>query len=179
MVTNNENVDHPRSKRPIVRILDMNNIMSTQMPLPPLDRPHPPNIPTPSNHAHRTDIKLQEVRHLVVFQIKLDGVVGPDERVWVPDRSSVVRNDVGDASETERDALDFEELVFGFFGCDAVDRESAFDVVEDTEVFVGLFDRDDVHEAGRVCRIRTDFIIHLDEPLTNDDFDFTSIQSIF
>ena len=42
-------------------------------------------------------------------------------------------------------AADFEELVVCFLGCDAVNRESALDVVKQTEVFTGLLDGNNVY----------------------------------
>jgi len=42
----------------------------------------------------------------------------------------------------ELDAFDFAEFVFRFFGSDTVDRESAFDVVDETEVLTSLVDGD-------------------------------------
>ena len=75
-------------------------------------------------------------------------------------------------------SLDFAQLVFGFCRLDAVDREAAFGVVDESEVLAGLVDRDHVHVASWVCGVCSDFAIDFDETLHDNLLDFTAIESI-
>jgi hypothetical protein len=56
-----------------------------------------------------------------------------------------VRDNVRNATIANSNAANFEELVACFLGCDAVDRESALDVVKKTEMFTGLLDGNNVY----------------------------------
>ena len=51
-------------------------------------------------------------------------------------------------------------------------------VVKQAEVLVGLLDRDDVHETGRVGRIGARLAVDLDEPLHEDVLDLLASQRI-
>jgi len=179
MITDDKNVADTSSERPIKSILDVDNVKSSQMPLPANDSPHSAHVTPTRDHAHGADIEFDKVAELVVLQVEFDGVVDADEGVRIPDRPSVVRHDVRYASHAESDAFHLQQLVFGFFWCDAVDGEATFDVVNDAEVLVGLLDRDHVHEAGGVSDIRADFVVDLDEPLHEDGLHLPSIQCVF
>jgi hypothetical protein len=102
------------------------------------------HVTTTSDHDDVTGIELDKVGDFALLEVKLDGVVDLDERVGITDGSSVVGDDMRNTTGTDSNLLDLEELVGGFFGGDAVDGESTLDVVEKTEVLVGLFDGDDI-----------------------------------
>ena len=57
--------------------------------------------------------------------------------------------------------------------------ESAFCVVNQTEVLASLLDRDHVHIAGWVRGVGADLAIDLNETLHDDSFGFAAIESIF
>lgn len=97
-------------------------------------------------------LELDKVRDLARVNVKLDGVVDLDERVRVTDGATVVGDEEGDALASNLDALDLAELVLGFIGGDSVDGKSALDVVDETEVFAGLFNRDDVCWSRAISR---------------------------
>ena len=61
------------------------------------------------------------------------------------------------------DLGDLAELVACLLGGDAVDGESALDVIDKTESLVGLLNGDDVHETGWVGGVTSDFTVNLDE----------------
>lgn len=50
-------------------------------------------------------------------------------------------SDEGNAARAECDLANFEELVGGFLRGDAVDGESALNIVKETEVLARLLDR--------------------------------------
>ena len=77
-------------------------------------------------------------------------------------RPSIMRNQEWDSPFAQLHALDFGELVLGLLGCDAVDGEAAFGVVDEAEVLARLFDGDDVHEAGGVGCVGADFAVDFD-----------------
>jgi len=180
VVPDNEDVDDPRSEGMLIRVFNMNDIMSTHMPLPSRNNTNPPNVTATRNHALRPDVELDMFpRQLVILQIKLDGIIGFDEGVGVSNCAAIVRDDVRHTPKSQGDAFDFEEFVFGFVFGDAVDYESTFGVVDDSEVFFRTFDGDDIHEASGEPGISSDFIIHLDESLEDDIVDLPSIQGVF
>jgi len=68
-------------------------------------------------------------------------------------------------------AHDTAELVSGLFGGDAVDSESSLDVIDKTEVFIGLLDGDDVHESSGEVHISSHFAVNFDQSLHEDFLD--------
>ena len=76
-------------------------------------------------------------------------------------------------------AHDTAELVSGLFGGDAVDSESSFDVIDKTEVFIGLLDGDDVHESSGVVHISSHFAVNFDQSLKKfvTNFEFLLVTS--
>lgn len=61
---------------------------------------------------------------------------------------------------------------------DAVNSESALDVVEQTEVLAGLLERDDIHETAGVGVVGADLAVNLDKTLGGDEGDLTAGQSV-
>lgn len=122
----------------------MNDIESTNMSLTMDDNTSTSHVTPTSDHSDVPGLERHVVSDLVLLEVELDGVVDADGGVGVTDRAAVVGRDVRDTTRTEGDLADFEELVGGLLGGDAVDGESALDVVEDTEVLARLLERDDI-----------------------------------
>ena len=114
------------------------------VPLPRNNHTRSTHVSSTGNHDDVSGLKLYVVDNLVVDQVELDGVVGLDERVRVSDGSSVVGNEVRDTLLAELVGLDLQELVRSLFRGDSVDGESTLDVVQQSEVFTGSLDGDDV-----------------------------------
>lgn len=93
-------------------------------------------------------------------------------------RSRIVRNQEWDPALAELDALDLAQLVFSLLGLDAVHGEATLGVVDETEVFAGLLDGDDVHVTGRVGGVGADLAIDLDEALHEDGLDLAAVQGV-
>lgn len=123
----------------------MHHIKTTQMSLPVHNYTRSSHITSTSDHDNVTGIKLDEIGDFVLLKVKLNGVVHFDCGVRVTNCATIMGDDMGDAPSTNCYFTDFEQLVGGFFGCDAVDCESTLDVVEKTEVFAGFFDANDIY----------------------------------
>ena len=83
-----------------------------------------------------------------------------------------------DSSLAQLYPLDFGEFIFRFFCGNAVDCESSFSIINETEVLASLLDRDDIHEAGRVCGIGADLPVYFDKALHYDGLGFAGVESI-
>jgi hypothetical protein len=102
------------------------------------------HVAATGNHDDVTGVKRDVVNDLVLLEVELDGVVDLDGRVRVADRAAVVGDDVRDALVAGSDLADLEELEGRLLRRNAVYSEAALDVVEETEVFAGLLNRDNV-----------------------------------
>ena len=89
-----------------------------------------------------------------------------------------MRNQEWDSALAQLDTFDLSQLVFRLFCCNTVHCKSAFGIIHKAEILAGFFNRDDVLKPGGVGGISADFPINLDQPLHQDCFGFTAIQSI-
>ena len=89
-----------------------------------------------------------------------------------------MRNQEWDSTFAQLHPLDLCQLVFRLFAGDAVDCEAALCVVDKSEVLCRLFDRDNVHESGRISGVCADLAVNLDEALHNDGLGFAGVESI-
>lgn len=134
----------PSGKGSVQDVSDVDNVETTVVPLPRNDHTRSTHVSTTGNHDNVSGFKLDVVDNLVVDQVELDGVVGLDDGVGVSDSSTVVGDEVGDTLLAELVGLDLQELVGSLFRGDSVDGESTLDVVQQSEVFTGSLDGDDV-----------------------------------
>ena len=65
-----------------------------------------------------------------------------------------MRDQEWDSALAQLNALDFAKLVFCLFCLNSVNGEATLGIVDETEVFVGLVNGDDIHEAGWVAVAR-------------------------
>ena len=79
-----------------------------------------------------------------------------------------MRDQEWDSALAQLHPLDLAQLVLGLLGGDAVDGEAALGIVDEAEVLVGLLNRDDVHEPGRVRDVGPDLAIDLDQALLDN-----------
>jgi len=106
--------------------------------------PNTTNIVPSGNHSDISDVKFDVACDLSGLEVIANGIADLDSRVRITDCSCVVGDEVGDSFCAELDAFDFAKFVFCFFGGDAVDCETAFDVVDQAEILVSFVDGDDV-----------------------------------
>lgn len=175
----------------------MDNVESSNVLLSVDNGSSSAHVASASNHDEVSDLESNEVVDLVGRlngrrvgcasggwcdgcggEKKLDGVVDLDGRVGVADGSAIVGDQVGDASGTELHALDLAELVFALLLGDAVNSESALDVVEQTEVLARLLERDDILETAWVGVVGADLAVDLDKTLGDNEGNLTAGQSV-
>ena len=120
----------------------MDDIKSTNMALTVHNDTCTSHVTSASNHDDVTGVEFHKVGNFAGFQVELDGVVDFDERIRVTDGSSVMGHDVRYALRSDGHFSHLAELISRFFGCDAVDGEAAFYIVQQAEVFIGLLDAD-------------------------------------
>jgi len=149
-------------------ILDVDDIEGTWVSLSGLDGTNSTDILTADDLAHVTGIEFDPVGDLVGSEVELDGIADFAVWVWVSDGSSVVCDQEWNVVFLDEDFLDSAEFVRSFFGGDSVDDESAFGVVDQSEVLVGLLNRDDVHETGWVFHVGSYFLVDLDHSVHHD-----------
>lgn len=89
-----------------------------------------------------------------------------------------MRNQEWDSAFAQLHSLDLCEFVFRLFSSNAVDCETALGIVDKSEVLACLFDRYDVHEAGRIRSISANLAIDFDQALHNDGLGFAGVESI-
>ena len=93
----------------------------------------------------------------------LDGIRDLDIGVGISDGSSVMGNDVGDLVLSELLLNNLEELEGSLLLVNLVGDESSLDVVEDSEVLVGLLNCNNIHLSKRESVVSSDLSVNLDE----------------
>jgi hypothetical protein len=149
-------------------VFDVDDIKRTWVSFSGLDGTDSTDVLTADNLAHVTSVEFHPVGDFVGGKVEFDGVADFAFWVWVSDGSSVVCDEEWNVVLLDEDFLDSTEFVRSFFGGDSVDDESAFGVVDQSEVFVGLFDGDDIHETGWVFHVGSDFSVNFDHSSLHD-----------
>ena len=139
-----EYLNAPSSECTLKRILHVNNIETTDVLLAVNNDSRTTHVTTAGDHDDVASIKLDKVGELALLNVEANGVVDLDQGVGVTDGAAVVSDDVGDTLVANRDLADLEELVGSLLSGNTVDRETALDVVEETEVLAGLVDGNDI-----------------------------------
>ena len=122
----------------------MDDVEATDVLLTVNDDTCPAHVTATGDHNDITCIELDEVGDLVLLDIEFDGVVDPDGRVRVAEGSTIVCNDVWNTLGTNGHFSNLEKLVASFLSRDAVDGETALNIIKKAEVFTRLFDGDDI-----------------------------------
>ena len=122
----------------------MNNVEATDVLLTVRDDTATTPVTATGDEGEVASVKLDKVGDLALLKVELDGVVDLDQRVRVTDGSAIVGDDVRNTLGAKRDLLDLKEFVGSLLRGDAVDGETALDIVKETEVLVGLLNRDDI-----------------------------------
>jgi hypothetical protein len=134
----------PGSESPVQRILDVDDIETSDVLLPVHNNTSPAHVASTGDHDNVAGIELDEIGDLVLLNVEFHGVISLDERIGIADGTAVVGDNVGDSSTSDSNTANFQEFVGGFLGGDTVNGEATFDIVKDTEVFAGLFDGNDI-----------------------------------
>lgn len=99
-------------------------------------------------------------------------------RTRIHSRSRIVRNQEWDSTLAQLHTLNLAQFVFGLLGGDAMHGETALGVVDEAEVFPSLLDADYIHETSRVCRVRADFVVDLDQALHEDGVCLAAVEGV-
>lgn len=102
------------------------------------------HVTTTSDHDDVASIERNKVGDFALLKVKLHSVVDLDGWIRVSDGATVVRDDVRDTLGTDGHFADLEQFVASLLGSDAVNSETTLHVIQQTEMFARLFDRDSV-----------------------------------
>lgn len=149
-------------------VFDVDDIEGTGVSFSGLDGAHSTDILAADDLAHVTGVEFDPVGDLAGGKVEFDSITDFAVWVWVSDGSSVVCDQEWNIVLFDEHFLDSAEFVRSFFGGDSVDDESTFGVVDQSEVFVGLLDRDDIHETGWVFHVGSDFTVDFDHSSLKD-----------
>jgi hypothetical protein len=125
-----------------------------------------------------SDFEGDVSNNLAGGEINLDGILGLDVGVRVSDGATVVGGEVRDGLGTNVHSLDAAELEASFVGIDSVEDETTLSIVQESEVFLGLLDADNIHETSRIVRIASDAAVDLDQLLHQNIGDLALGKSI-
>lgn len=112
----------------------MHNIKSSNMLLPVHNNTSSAHVTSTSDHHNVTGVEFDIVGDFSLLKIELHGVVDLDDGIGITDSAAVVSDDVGDASCTNGNSSNLQQLVGSLLGGDAMDGESALDIIQETEV---------------------------------------------
>jgi len=83
--------------------------------------------------------------------------------MWEPNGSSIVSDNVWDLLLADFLLENFAEFETAFFSIYSMGKESSFAVKEDSEVFIGLFNTNNVHYTQWESVVSPDFAVDLDQ----------------
>ena len=137
--------DVPSGKGTVECVFYMNNIEATNMLFAVSDNASTTHAASTGNHHKVTGIKSYKVYNPSLLKVKFDGVVNPDSWVGIPDGPAIMGYNVGNALGTQSNFTDLEEFVGSLLWGDAVDGETALDIIQKAEVFAGFFNGNSVY----------------------------------
>jgi len=107
-----------------------------------------------------------------------DGIIGLNDGIGVANSAAIGGIQVGDILGSSLDLTNTAQFVLGLLVGDPVDGVTSLDIIDQTEVFAGLFNLDDIHETSWESGISTDFAVDLDQSLFHNCLDFLGGQSV-
>jgi len=161
-LADSENIAETGSEGIASGVLNMGDLIGTWMVLNMLEDTNSSNIVSTIAEDRRSIFKFNESVNFASLEVQFDRIVLLDVGVREADGPAVVGDNVWDFVLTKFLVLDLAELEARLFGVDAVSLETSFNVVEDSEVFAGLGDGNDIHEAEGEPVISPDFVVNLD-----------------
>lgn len=176
--TDNEDVALTSSEGVVDGILDVDDVEASIVTLAVSDDANTTHVTTTSDHSNDTSVELDVVLDLACSELNLDGVVDLDGWVRVTDCSSIVRDQEWDSALAQLHSLDLSKLVFGLLFLNAVDGEATLGIVDETEVFLGLLNADNIHEASGVCSVGSNLAINLDQALHDNGLGLARVEGI-
>lgn len=135
----------PGSEGPLQGVLHVDNVEATDVLLAVHDDTRTTPVTATGDEGKVAGVELDEVGDLALLNVEADSVVDLDRGVGVTDGAAVVGGDERNALVADRNLADLQQLIRRLLRCDAVDREAALDVVEETEVLARLLDGDNIY----------------------------------
>lgn len=126
------------------RVAHMDNVEATRMTFSRHNNANTAQIVAAGDHAQVSSLELDVVQDLAFRDIVSDNIVHLDQRVGISDGATVVGNEKRNAFGPGLNALDTSELIRSLLSSDLVENKATLNVIENSEVVSGLFDRDDV-----------------------------------
>lgn len=123
----------------------MNDIETTHVTLTVHNDTCATHVATTSDHGNVTSLERNEIGDLVLLDVEFNGIVNLDGWVGVTNSPAIVGGNVWNTAAAQSDTSNLEELVRSLLRSNAVDGKSAFDIVQDAEVFTRLLERNDIY----------------------------------
>lgn len=179
-VTDNEQVGVSGGEHVASGILDVSNIVRTEMLLDGVDDSDSSNVVSSGEDDTGSVAELDDTVDFLGGKVVLDGISDLNVWVWESDGSTVVGDNVWDLVLSDDLLDDLAELETGFLGVNSVWVELSLGVDEDSEVLVGLLDGDDVHGSEWESVVSSDLSVNLDETflVVGDSSGFISGKSV-
>jgi len=162
-------------------VLDLDDLVGTWMVLNVHEGTNTTDIVSTSDEDGASVLALDDAIDFTGLEVELDGVVLLDLWVGETDGSSVVGNNIGDLVLSEGLSLDLAKLELSLLAFDADWLESSLNVIEDSEVLVGLWDLNNISETEWELGVSSDLTVNLDKSFSlSADFDsFLAGESVF
>ena len=162
-VTNDEQVGESGGEDGTSGVSNMSNIVGSDMLFDGVDDTDSSDVVSSGEHNSGSVDELDNTVDLLGGKVELDGVRDLDVWVWELDGSSVVGDDVWDLVLSDGLLDNLAELVTGLGGFNSVGIEFTLGVEEDSEMFVGLLNGDNVHGSEWESEVSSDLSVNLDE----------------
>src|SRR5512142_1791339 len=175
---NDEDIGQTGSEYMTLSIRNMHNIEGAGMSFTVDNGTDTTQISTSSDHAQVAGIELDVIGDFASGNINLYGIVSLDQGIGVTDGATVMGNNEWYTLGAQLCLADLAQFVGSFFSGDAVNGETTFNIVDQTEVFTGLFDGDDIHETSWVGGVGAYFTIDLNQTLHNNFSYFSTVQGV-
>ena len=164
-VTDHEKVANSGGETSAVGILDVTNVVGTDMLFDGGDDTDSSNIVSSGEDGGGSVDELDDTVDFFGTEVVLDGVSDLNVWVWESDGSSVVSDNVWDLVLSNGLLDNLAELESSFLSVNSVWVVLSSGVDEDSEMLVGLLDGDDVHNSEWESEVLSDLTVNLDESL--------------
>lgn len=170
-----------------VGILDVDDVVTSDVSLDVDDLSDPTDIVSAGDEAGVSEVILDPLNDFVLVEVVLEGVTLLDLGMGESDCPAVVGNDVGDLVGSDTAGLNLQQLELsrsrlyvGFAVLNGLKHESALNVVEHSEAFLGLCDLHNIHDSNWESLVTPDLVVDEDSSflIVEDEGDFTSVHGI-
>lgn len=159
-------------------VLDGDDVEATGVSLSVLDGTDSTDVLAADDVGDVAGFELDPVGDFGGLDVELDGVTNSHVWVGVSEGSAVVCDEEWHVVLGGAQLLHSAQLVGGLFGSDSVDCKSTFGVIDQSKVFLGLFDGDNIHVSGWVFDIGSYLAVDLDHAAHHDLLALFAAKSI-